>query len=556
MDILTKINSSSGADFKDRPTVGGSPVALESEVKAVEKKLDNFMFTTSVGSLFKSEADNQYEGWRIKILSDAEGNVKNVITGRYNADGEWVDETGIKAGIVGMDWNTSENKFDDPQPIAYKDSDEIIATNSFNDDQIAPWCNIKYVEKVETINGKSITQCLAACPKFWYTGVQIPANTITLPGASSVLSDATFIQVVSSVPLKSFEVFGITVPEAQVYEEFKKADGTEMDWVYDNVYRISAIDISTGLPVSYSCGHRVMSDDNNTFTGHVLVSYPYTCETSTVPGKAATGFSRNMNDLLSVSQRTYNAGTWQQYYRIKLLYRLEFNTINSQSVMNGNTGWGTRTASATKDFVDASITAGVPLVGTMNYKKKSQNGYIGKMADGGHNNPIIYRYHTELFSMPGTILGNVLQTPYQPDGSYNESACKIYFGNCRSCTFNWNCSADVSSCFSNYVSFYDAYNYPDSNDGFVKTESWEKNGILSYPTSITGNYEYDKGYGDQYYFNTYWYQSYGPVFAPVVVGDFGGGGGAGASSFGGSDEDDFWSERGAYLSAGLSVHYC
>ena len=556
MDVLSKINSTSGAEFKERPTVGGAPVALDAEVKAVEKKLDNFMFTTSVGSLFKADANNQYEGWRIKILSDAEGNVKKVVTGKYNAEGEWVDETGIKAGIVGMEWNTSTNSFDPPQPIAYKDSDEIIATNSFNDDQIAPWCNIKYVEKVETINGKSITQCLAACPKFWYTGVQIPANTITLPGSSSVLSDKTFIQVVSSVPLKSFEVFGITVPEAQVYEEFKKADGTEMDWVYDNVYRISAIDINTGLPVSCSNGKSVMSDSNNTFTGHVLASYPYTCETSIVTGKAATGFSRNMNDKLGISQRTYNAGTWQQYYRMKLLYRIEFNTINSQSVMNDWTSGSARAASSTKDFIDASIAAGVPLVGTMNYKKKSSTDCTIKMADGCYYNPIIYRYHAELFGSPGTILGNVLQTPYQTDGSYNESACKIYFGNCRSCTFNWNCSGDVSSCFSNYVSYYDAYNYPSCMSGFVKAEAWEKDGILSYPKSSIGSYDYDKGYGDHYLLNVDWNQSSGPVFSPVAVGDTGSSRGRSGASYFFGGNIGVWSGRVFGLSAGLSVHFC
>ena len=499
INVYTKIKSSSGADFTETPTVKGEELVTKTELKALEERVKQLEPVISVGSFFMEGVQNQHEGFRIKIISDSEGNVSEVITGTYNTEGIWEDQTGIQAAIYGMAWNAETNSFEDPVAIPYNmanDDGSFATENTFDKEKIMPWAGIKHVEKEETVDGVTFVQHLAGVPKFYYTGVQVPANTITLPGSSTPVAYDGFIQVVSSVPLKSFEVFGVTVGDATVYEEFIH-DDKELDYVYDAIYRPSAMKLSDQ---SYVVSCAPWSDNKDATDEYVLVSQPLSENTYPVAPRSADIFVKKINSGAGYDDSVYSAGTWQQYYRMKLLYRLEFNTINSQSVMNGNTSTN-RNPGWTEEFICKAVQDCSHYSGTMDYYEKSCGKGLA-MANGCFQNPLIYRFHSDLFSVPYQLPVNM----FMARNPENSQQINFYLGKCRKCVFNWTGTQDETSCLTDYLPYYDSIeitsNGSINNYGAIKEESWDKNGIVTLPewdTLVCSGFNEANGYGDYAY---------------------------------------------------------
>lgn len=495
MEIYSKINSTSGADFAERLTINGKEIALKEELTDLENRVKNLEPVVSVGSFFMDGTQNQYEGFRIKIISDTDGNVSEVITGKF-VDGTWQDETGIQAAIYGMAWDSTNSVFKDPEIISYKDG-TTQTENTFDKEKIMPWAGIKYLEKEETVDGVTFKQYLAGVPKFYYTGVQVSANTLTLPGSTTAVAYDGFIQIVSSVPLKAFKLWdAIDIPDATVFEEYVVGD-KEVDYVYDPVYRPVAMNLSdSSIVTSYG----VWNDNTDATGNYVLVSQPTESKGYPVAPRSADIFARKINEGAGYDQTVYNAGTWQQFYRMKLLYRIEFNTINSQSVMNGQV-YNSATSNAagwTEPFICKAVEACIPYSGTMDfYEKKCAKGL--DMANGCFQNPLIYRYHSDLFSCPYQLPANFF-IARDPE---NSQTINYYLGNCRECVLNWTGSKDETSCLSDYVQYYDAVAMCTtgsiSMSGQVKSETWEKNGIFTIGDELSGSNIDLNGYGDDAY---------------------------------------------------------
>lgn len=571
MNIYTSIKSSSGAAFGKDVTVGGEKLVKESDFNKVKEKVDkNHPDIISVGSFF-IEDSNQYEGYRIKILSDSDGNVTEVITGSFGSDGSWQDETGIQAAIYGMNWNSTDSKFEDPVPIAYADG-TFPTENTFDKLKIAPWCDIKYEEVEETVNGNTIKQCLAGVPKFYYTGVQIPANTVTLPGSTSAIAYKGFVQIVSSVPLKSFTLWDtVVIPDAKVYEEFVLGD-KEVDYVYDNVYRAAAMKVSDQSVATSAA----WSDNSDASGDYILVSQPRSEKTYPVAPRSAELFARKLNTLSGKSNTTYTGGTWQQYYRMKLLYRIEFNTINSQQVIAGQVNYSATNYNAgyTDCFICKAIEACIPYSGTMDYSWKCGTcaSSCGASITSSYYNPLIYRYHSDLFSIPYCLPTNFFIARDPSETSSCSCGCcssstggGVYYwlGNCRSCVFNWTGTNDSTSCLSDYVQYYDKVLLSSSSscrkDGWVKNETWNKDGIFNPADIETLDYNLNggKSYGDYAY--VYYDSSDLPVagtsrFAPVWLSSGADYGYDGASALYADGGDGYyWGGGFVFAGSGLSA---
>lgn len=517
MDIFTEINSSSGAKFKSDVKVGEEKLVKTSELEAVKKELEKRApeEVVSVGSFF-FEGTNNYTGLRIKIYSDKYGNIGKVVSGYYDENGAWVDETGIQAAIYGMEWNEPEEKFNDPVPIAYADG-SFPKENTFDVEKIAPWCDIAPLVIESEVNGAYIEQHLVGVPKFYYTGVQVPANTIIFPGASEIDSRAGFVQIVSSVPLKSFTLWNkIVVPEAKIYEEYVEG-GDVLEEVYDNMYRVTALKVSDFSIVE---GKTPGFSDNNDITeDYILLSQPINNFYATnIPPRQAELFARKLNKLTNSPSRQYTGGTWQQFYRMKLLFRIEFNTLNSQSVfycnpslpdLFGQNGFDYISPGFLNQFIEKAKSSNRTVSsGFMEWEKSLIPEELRPYFDEiDYYNPCVYRYHTDFLNTPYFIPANmfVARDP-------SESTGNLYYwlNTNRDHVLNWTGSNDSTTNLSDYTKYYEKFPISESSGAFSKNgrmtkEKWNKDGIFSIADEsslVTYNGESDKykGYGDLAFF--------------------------------------------------------
>lgn len=574
MDIFTEINSSSGANFKSDVKVGEEKLVKTSELEAVKKELEKRApeEVVSVGSFF-FEGTNNYTGLRIKIYSDKYGNIGKVVTGYYDENGTWVDETGIQAAIYGMEYNKTTDAFNDPVPVAYADG-SFPKENTFDVERIAPWCDIAPLVIESEVNGAYVEQHLVGVPKFYYTGVQVPANTIIFPGASEVDSRAGFVQIVSSVPLKSFTLWNkITIPEAKIYEEYVEG-GDVLDEVYDNMYRVTALKVSDfSLVEGKTPG---FSDNNDTTEDYILLSQPITSDTATnIPPRQAELFARKLNKLTNSPSKQYTGGTWQQFYRMKLLFRIEFNTLNSQSVFKGNSYLPDTLAQAgytyippglLKPFIEKAQASNRTISsGTMNWLAFfTQDDYD---INFGYYNPCVYRYHADFLNTPSFLPSNmfVARDPSESNGNLY-----YWLNTNRDHVLNWTGSNDSTTNLSDYTKYYDKFPINGSSGAFSKNgritkEKWNKDGIFSIADEsslVTYNGDSDKykGYGDLAFFYipdgklpTTGTRRFSTVALNYAV--FGGDSG-GVSGIGVQEQSSAtWGNTDVYLTSGMSVHF-